>query len=74
MCTMWYGLTIWQLILIIIPCEACIAGLIILSVKDLKRYQISSGVYDHIYLFNYFFVMKERGANDITRCTGGLMV
>ena len=31
--------------------------------QEFRRDQISSGVYGHI----YFFVMKERGGNDVTR-------
>ena len=56
----------------IVPREA---GFIILSLKGLRRDEISCGVYGHIYLFIYLSVRLVYAGNDVTRpCAGGLMV
>ena len=48
-----------------------VAGFIILSLKGLRRDEISCGVYGHIYLS----VRLVYAGNDVTRpCAGGLMV
>ena len=60
-----------------------VAGFIILSLKGLRRDEISCGVYGHVYLFLYLFIylfiyLSVRlvcAGNDVTRpCAGGLMV
>ena len=56
-----------------------VAGFIILSLKGLRRDEISCGVYGHIYLFIYLFIyLSVRlvfAGNDVTRpFAGGLMV
>ena len=51
------------------------AGFIILSLKGLRRDEISCGVYGHVYLFIYLSVRLVYAGNDVTRpCAGGLMV
>ena len=48
-----------------------VAGFIILSLKGLRRDEISCGVYGHVYLS----VRLVCAGNDVTRpCAGGLMV
>ena len=44
-----------DLIIIIIP---RVAGFIILSLKGLRRDEISCGVYGHVYIFIYFFICE----------------
>ena len=56
-----------------------VAGFIILSLKGLRRDEISCGVDGHVYLFLYFFIYLSvrlvYAGNDVTRpCAGGLMV
>ena len=58
----------------LIPREASRSGIYNFVPQEVRRDQISSGVYGHIYLFIYLFVTKERGGDDVTRCAGGLMV
>ena len=53
--------------------------LVILSLKWLRRDEISCGVYGHVYLFLYFFIYLSvrlvYAGNDVTRPrAGGLMV
>ena len=38
-----------------------VAGFIILSLKGLRRDEISCGVYGHVYLFIYLFIPREAG-------------
>ena len=56
-----------------------VAGFIILSLKGLRRDEISCGVYGHVYLFLYIFIYLSvrlvYAGNDVTRpCARGLMV
>ena len=52
-----------------------VAGFIILSLKGLRRDEISCGVYGHVYLFIYLSVRLVCAGNDVTRPrAGGLMV
>ena len=52
-----------------------VAGFIILSLKGLRRDEISCGVYGHVYLFLYLFVRLVYAGNDVTRPRArGLMV
>ena len=44
-----------------------VAGFIILSLKGLRRDEISCGVYGHVYLFLYLFVRLVCAGNDVTR-------
>ena len=46
-----------------------VAGFIILSLKGLRRDEISCGVYGHIYLFIYLSVRLVYAGNDVTRIT-----
>ena len=56
-----------------------VAGFIILSLKGLRRDEISCGVYGHVYFFIYIFIYLSvrlvYAGNDVTRqCARGLMV